>query len=485
MRAPNVVLLAALAAGCGGSLPEGVDHFTVGRTVVRVDSALDATGVLWQMADSVSVAPRGPARHWLQTLTPRLGDSVFTLARAIGLAPASLLLETWAAPERPDTACGLLAPGERRCFTGNQPIKRKAGAFLAAARGYAPELEGLDLLDGDARHQDLEDVYTALTAAKSLDSAVIAYSGYDSLSFDVTLARTWPTGRTSPNVDLAVPRPPDWRIFIAPDPVFGQRSYRSPTYIWLTLGHQMAHVAVRRLLADHPELIERTIHLRPAIEGEMVRSGYSTTLWDEALEEQLTRAVTVRVLNATRPTLLWAARSEQMQSNMAMVPWLEDALTVYEQDREQYRSLSDFAPALAAAMDGIPIDSCRAAPFPALALVGVDRHRAVVGWMAPGSPFRARGLVLGDTVVAINGDSVSGGSLMMPSRQLNGALGQNLPFELGILGIRRRGREYDVSVPIQWVMRPIVRVASQNVAAAAALGGESQACRWVRRVVRR
>lgn len=487
MRTLRVLPIVALAgaAACGGNLPKGVDHFTVGRTVVRVDSALDAAGVLWQMADSAHVPPRGPVRHWLQTLAPRLGDTVFLRGQDIGLAPIGLLLDTWFAPGRPDTACGLLAPGERRCFTGNGPMKQKARGFLEAARAYAPALEGLELLTAAARHQDLEDVYTALTKAKSLDSAVIAYSGYDSLTFDVTLARTWPTGRTSPGVDPTALRAPEWRMFIPPDPVFPTRSFRSPTYLWLNLGHQMSHRVIRQLLAEHPELVERTIGLRPAIEGEMVRSGYNTTLWDEALEEQLARAVTIRVLNATRPTLLWAARSEQLQSNMAMVPWLEDALVVYEQHRDQYPSLSDFAPALLAALDTIPVDSCRAAPFPEVALVGVDRHRSVVGWMAANSPFRAHGLVVGDTVVAVNGDSVSGGGLMVPSRQLNMAIGQNLPFELGILGIRRHGREYDVSVPIQWVMRPIVRVASQNAEAAAALGGESQACRWVRRAVRR
>jgi hypothetical protein len=473
------------AAGCGGKLPDGVTHFTVGRTVVRVDSTLDAIGVLWRMADSVTVAPRGPARHWLQALAPRLGDSVFQRARHVGLAPIALLLDTWAQPARRDTVCGLLAPGERRCFTGNEPMVARMRDFLDAARAYAPQTAGLELLDAAARHRDLEDVYVALTAAKALDSAVLAYSGYDDLTFDVTLARTLPTGRTSPSVDPAVPRAPDWRIFVAPDPVFAQRSFRSPTYIWLTLGHQMSHRAVDRLLAEHPELLERSIRLRPAIEGEMVRAGYSTTLWDEAFEEQLARAVTVRVLNAARPTLLWAARAEQLQSNMAIVPWLEDALARYEAGRARFRTLSDFAAELGAALDSIPLDSCRAAPFPQLALVGVDRHRSVVGWMAANSPFRARGLLVGDTVTAINGDSVSGGGLMVPSRQLNMAIGQNLPFELGILGIRRRGRDYDVSVPIQWTLRPIVRVASANVAAAAASGGAANACRWVTRVVRR
>ena len=184
------------------------------------------------------------------------------------------------------------------------------------------------------------------------------------------------------------------------------------------------------------------------------------------------------------PTMVRAALAARA-STMAIVPWLEDALARYEAGRARFRTLSDFAAELGAALDSIPLDSCRAAPFPALALVGVDRHRAVVGWMAAHSPFRARGLRVGDTVTAINGDSVSGGGLMLPSRQLNMAIGQNLPYELGILGIRRGGREYDVSVPIQWTMRPIVRIASQNPAAAAASGGAANACRWVTRVVRR
>lgn len=483
----SLLLLTALTAGCGGKLPKGVDHFTVGSTTVRVDSTLDLLGVLWRVSDSATVPPRGPARHWLQSLTPQLADPPFARAHAVGPAPISLLLETWLAPDRPDTACGLLAPGVRRCFTGNAPVKQSMRAFITAATAYAPRVASLALdgLSDDARHQDLEDAYVALTAGKALDSAVAAYSGYDGMTFDVTLARTLPTGFTTPQVDPVIPRAPEFRIFISPDPVFFQRSFRSPTYLWLVLSHQMSHRVVRRLLAEHPVLVDRTIHLRPAIEGEMVRSGYATVLWDDALEEQLARAVTVRILSATNPTLLWAVRADQLQSNMALVPWLEDALLRYEQDRGRFATLSDFAPTLAQALDSIPLDSCRAAPFPDIALVGVDRHRAIAAWVAPSSPFRSRGLREGDTVVAVNGDSVSAGTLMLPSRQLHGAIGQNLPFELGIIGIRRGGREYDVAVPIQWVRRPIVRIASANREAAAQLGGASDACRWVRRVVRR
>lgn len=473
--------LLAVLAGCGGKLPKGVDHFTVGKTTVRVDSALDLAGVLFRVADTASVPPRGPARQWLTALRPSLGDSTFVKARVVGLVPVSLLLDVWQSHARADTVCGLLAPGERRCFTGNVPMLEKTRAFLAAAHSFPVEL---DETDADARHRDLEDVYVSLTAGKSLDSTVMAYTGYPDLTFDVTLARTLPTALSTPDVDPSTPRAPEWRIFLAPDQAFPVRSFRSPTYVWLTLGHQMAHAAIRRLLADHPELIERSIRLRPAIEGEMVRSGYQTTLWDEALGEQLARAVTLRVLAAANPTVTWAARADQLNSNMALVPWLEDALAQYESHRTQYRTLSDFAGRLAVALDSVPLDSCRAAPFPAVVLIGVDRHRAVVGWIAPNSPFRAKGLLLGDTVVAVNGDSVSGGGLLVPSRQVNMAISQNLPYELGIIGIHRNGREYDVQVPIQWIQRPIVRIASQSREAAREQMGPSGACRWVRRVLR-
>jgi len=471
------LLLAATA--CGGTLPKGVDHFVVGRTTVRVDSALDYVGALWRVTDTASVPPRGPMRQWLDALRPYLGDSTFDRSRAIGLAPISLILNVWQAPNLPDTACGLLAPGERRCFTGDGPMREKVRAFFAAVHPFPP---ALDEVTADARHRDLEDVYVALTAGKSLDSAVIAYTGYRDLTFDVTLARTLPTGLTTPSLDPSTPRAPDWRIFLSPDDAYPTRSYRSPNYIWLALGHQMAHTAIRRLLADHPELVDRSIRLRPAIEGEMVRSGYQTTLWDEALAEQLARAVTARIMASARPTVTWALVTDQLGSNMALVPYLEDALMRYEAHRAQYPTLSDFAGQLGAALDSVPLDSCRAAPFPGVALIGVDRHKAYVGWISPSSPFRARGLMVGDTAVAINGDSVSAGGLLLPSRQVDMDLSQNLPFELGIIGIRRHGHDYDVEVPIQWTLRPIVRVASQNRAAAAAL--QAQACRWVRRVIR-
>ena len=474
-------LLVLVLGACTGKIPKGVDHFTVGKTTVRVDSALDLAGIEWRVADSANVPPRGPARQWLNALRPSLNDPVFTLAQNVGAAPVSLVLETYVAPRQPDSACGLLAPGERRCFTGNEPIKAKMRAFLGAVRPFPVQLDGQT---ADDRHTDLQDVYVSLTAGKALDSTINAYSGYDQ-QFDVTLARTLPTGLTTPAMDPAAPRAPNWTIFLTPDDAYPVRAFRSPNYTWLALGHQMVHVAVRKLLADHPELVDRSIRLRPAIEGEMVRAGYGSAIWDQALAEQLARAVTIRMLALARPTVTWAALADQLNSQMALVPWLADALhEKYEPNRARYKTLSDFAPVLLAALDSVPLDSCRAAPFPGVAVIGVDHHRGIVGWIAPNSPFKSHGLTLGDTVLAINGDSVAGGGLMIPTRQIDIAVSQNLPFELGMIGIRRHGHDYDVQVPIQWVKRPIVRVASQNPAAARAEEGPTGACRWVRRVVR-
>ncbi len=476
------VALAFVAAGCTGKLPKGAESFTVGKTTVRVDSALDLAGIEWRVADSADVPARGPAREWLTVLRPHLADSVFAKAQEVGVAPISLLLETWAAPDRTDSVCGLLGPGDRRCFTGDEPVKTKMKAFLGSVHPFPVQL---DATSADDRHTDLQDVYVSLTAGKSLDSTVIAYSGFANLEFNVTLARTLPTGLYAPAMDPAAPRPPAFTIFLSPDDAFPVRSYRSPNYIWLALGHQMVHAAVRRLLAEHPELVDRSIRLKPAIEGEMVRAGYQTTIWDDALAEQIARAVTIRILAAARPTVTWAARADQLNAQMALVPYIEDALRLgYEPNRARYKSLSDFAPELVAALDSVPLDSCRAAPFPGVAILGIDRHRGIVGWIAPNSPFRARGLTVGDTVLAINGDSVAGGGLLTPSWQVDIAVSQNLPFELGIIGIRRHGHDYDVQVPIQWVKRPIIRVQSQNPAAARAEEGPTGACRWVRRVVR-
>lgn len=479
-------LFTALLLGCGSPLPEATTAFTVGKTVVRTDSTLDLVGLVFQLADTSQVPPVGPLRRWLQALTTELGDSAFALARALGPSPVGMLIETYAEPDLPDSACGLLDTGERRCFTGNEPGKRAVRAFMDGARAFAPRaapviLEGLNAA---ARRRDLADVYVALTRSRALDSAVIAYSGYTDLAFDVTLARTFWTGQTSPAVDPAEPRGPAARIFLAPDPVFPTRSYRSPNYVWLALGHQMAHAVVRRLFAEHPELAERTLRLRPAVEGEMVRSGYASLFWDEALGEQLARALTVRVLAAASPTVTWAARSEALNTNMALVPWLEDALLRYERQRQRYPSLSSFAADLAAALDSVPLDTCRAAPTPGLALVGVSRSRAVLGWMAQDSPFRGRGHVVGDTVVSVDGDSVSAGGLLLPTRQLNLRWAQHLPFELGVLGVRRGGRPYAVSVPVNWTERLAVRVASQARTATGRVGSELPVCRWVTRALR-
>jgi hypothetical protein len=302
--------------------------------------------------------------------------------------------------------------------------------------------------------------------------------------YDVTLARTFPTGQTTPTMDPGGARTGDTtHIFLAPDPVFPVRAYRSPSYIWLALGHQMAHAVVRRLFAEHPELVERSVRLREAVEGSMVHSGYESLFADEAVGEQLARAITVRMMSRASPSNLWAVRTEALNSNMALVPWLEAALERYEAARGTYPTLSAFAGELAKALDAIPMDSCRASPSPGVALVAAGRSRAVVGWLAPDSPFRAKGLAEGDTVVSIDDDSVSAGGLLIPTRQVLFAFSDHLPAELASIDYRRGGHARSAQVPIEWVGRPTVRVASQAPAPRAP-GAELPICPWVRRALR-
>jgi len=221
----------------------------------------------------------------------------------------------------------------------------------------------------------------------------------------------------------------------------------------------------------------------------MVRVGYPSVFWEDALGEQLARALTIRIMNQTSPTVTWAARAEALNTGMALVPWLEDRLAIYEQHRDQYPTLGAFAPRLAAALDSIPTDPCRAAPSPGVALVGVAKHRAVVEWIAPDSPFRPGGLQLGDTVVSVSEDSVSAGGLLLPSRQLEQQWAQHLPFELGYLAVLRRGHVYAINAPVVWGARQQVRIASQARSAVAVRPGTPvdslPICRWVTRARRR
>ncbi|MFI5214879.1 MAG: hypothetical protein ACHQU8_10110, partial [Gemmatimonadales bacterium] len=73
MRAFNrflpVVGLVVLGA-CGTDLPPGTTQFTAGHIRVRTDSALDVVGVVYRLADTNLVPPRGAVRHWLITLAP-------------------------------------------------------------------------------------------------------------------------------------------------------------------------------------------------------------------------------------------------------------------------------------------------------------------------------------------------------------------------------------------------------------------------------
>jgi hypothetical protein len=511
MRRLLVVPL-VLAAACTSELPRGTRSFTVGRTTVRVDSSLDVVGLVLRLADTTDFPTVGPLRRWQLALSTEQHDSAFALAKALGPTPVGPVLTAWVAPDasRPntaaaaapparsslntsatepeavDSACGLLAAGVHRCVSGDARQRRAVDAFLAGARAFIPRAAPLALqgLSTAARLQDLSDVYAALADSKPLDSLMSAYTGFGDQTYDVVLARTfWP--RYEPPLD-----PARWspslanHVFLVPDPTFPDRAYRSPGYIWLALGHQMAHAAVRRLFAEHPELLERSVQLRSTVEGDMARTGYAPAFWDEELGEQLARAITVRALFDVRPSLTWAARTEALSLNMALVPWLEDALGRYEKDRARYPTLSSFAGELATALAAVPLDSCRAAPSPGVTLVGVARSRAVVAWLADDSPFRARGLAVGDTVLTVEGDSVSGGDLLLPTRQLYKEFSQHLPAELAGIDVKRGNRVYRVAVPINWVSRATARVASQARTVNRKVNGEWPICTWVRRALR-
>lgn len=478
-RLPFVLAFAAVA--CTSELPRGTTSFTLGRTTVRVDSTLDLVGLVLRLADTADIPPLGPLKKWNVALGTERGDSAFTLARALGPTPVGPVLEAYASPAAPDSACGWIAPGVHRCFTGNARQQRALDRFINAARAFAPRAAPLTFegMNAEARQRDLSDAYVALAESKAPDSLLAAYSGYGGQSYDITLARTFWTRQLSPTVD-----PVSWsqalgnRVFLTPDPGYADRSFRSPSYLWLAASHQMAHAIVRRLFAEHPEILERTVQLRPTVEAAMARAGYAPAFWDETLGEQLARAITIRALVAAKPTLAWPIRTEAMGANMALVPWLEDALAQYEKNRARYPDLSAFAGELAQAIAAIPLDSCRAAASPDVALVGVARNRAVVGWIGDHSPFKSRGLLVGDTVLAIDGDSVSAGGLMVPTRQLYLDFSQHLPAELATMTIQRGGRVYGIEIPINWGPRAVTRVASQARSAVEPI------CLWVQRAIR-
>lgn len=480
-RLSSIVFLTLLAA-CGTDLPRGTESITVGRVVVRTDSVLDFIGVVFRVSDTAQVPPRGPARHWLQDLAAERSAGAFQAASAAGAIPVSMLLDTWSTGGVADSVCGLVAPGQRRCFGGNAPMRRRMMAFIDSARAYAPRLATFDLdgLDAASRRRDLADVHTALTAGRSLDSSVIEWSGYRDLTFNVTLARTLATGGTTPALDPSSYSGPEQRLYLTPDAVFAERSYRAPTYVWLVLGHQMAHIVVRRLLAERPELLEHGWHLRTALEPEIARAGYDAVFWHDVLEEQLASSITVHMIAS--PTLSWAARADAvLGTGRPLAPWFDDVFQHYAAHRDSFPTLSHLAPALAAVLDSVPLENCRGAPNPGVVLVGVDRHRAVIGWLAGDSPFRGSNLLIGDTVTTIDGDSVSGGGLLLPTRQISHAWARHLPFELGVLDIRRGGRVYSARAPITFDVRQQVRISSQ----APATSDTVAVCRWNTRALRR
>ena len=211
----------------------------------------------------------------------------------------------------------------------------------------------------------------------------------------------------------------------------------------------------------------------------MVRSGYAPLFADEALGEQLARAITVRIMRAAQPhrPLGGAHRGPQHQHGAgAVARGRADALRGGA--RRATRASPRFAGELARTLDSIPMDSCRAAPSPAW------RWSALActapWWRGSRPPRRSApsGLLVGDTVVAVDGDSVSAGGLLMPDAPAALRLLRPPPRRAGHLDIRRGGRVYGIQIPINWGMRAVTRVASQSRAAVEPI------CTWVRRAVR-
>src|ERR1043166_8487339 len=83
-RALSLSVVVCLCLSCGSDLPNGTTQFTLGHTLVRTDSMLDVSGVVYRLRDTTQVPQIGPARHWLQALAPELNDSIFQAVRAPG-----------------------------------------------------------------------------------------------------------------------------------------------------------------------------------------------------------------------------------------------------------------------------------------------------------------------------------------------------------------------------------------------------------------
>jgi len=134
MRRALVIACAAAAAACTSTLPPGTTSFTVGHTTVRTDSVLDITGLVLRLADTADFPTVGPLPRWQLALGTELGDSAFTLARALGPTPVGPVLETWASAAGSPPPCGAASAARPARSTRSAPSWRRPPPSCRARR---------------------------------------------------------------------------------------------------------------------------------------------------------------------------------------------------------------------------------------------------------------------------------------------------------------------------------------------------------------
>ena len=114
--------------------------------------------------------------------------------------------------------------------------------------------------------------------------------------------------------------------------------------------HEFSHSFLNPLAERNPGIIERTKSLHAPLAAAMKRQAYGD--WETCVKEHLVRAATVRfAFRELGEDAGNAALEHEKSRGFVYVEALADRLKQYEQQRDEYKTIDDFAPQLLAVFD--------------------------------------------------------------------------------------------------------------------------------------
>lgn len=216
--------------------------------------------------------------------------------------------------------------------------------LVAALREFAVETEFMRFFEAHRGTYDLIIEGTKDAIAPAL-AALEAYVGLPMAGATVVLGPLLHDGGFAASYDSA-PGGAEAYAFVGPSGTAeGLPDFGGADRLEGLVAHEVAHLVINPLTAEHRQEVQRYRALYLPIEEVMRRLAYGS--WETAVNEHIIHAINVRLTDRRHGEEAAEQQVERdLQRGFVHVPALVERLREYEQDRERYRTLADFYPRL-------------------------------------------------------------------------------------------------------------------------------------------